>query len=183
MNLESKYKKSLKNKWCLRFETFHPDEDSYNGVVVLNKPHFIVFQDEASFEFDGFIVLPKRIIKGIRDGKFEKCLNEIIRQNQTIEKLSLPDWIASCDTIQQIVTELMTLDIWAGVETIFKNGKDSAFYIGPITKTTDEQFSLKCYDAAGKWEKEYWLEYDEIFRIEFESKYCKYFNAYMQSKD
>ncbi|MBK7994094.1 MAG: hypothetical protein IPK14_11925 [Blastocatellia bacterium] len=41
-------------------------------------------------------------------------------------------------------------------------------------------FFLKCYDASGKWEKVYKINYDEVFRIEFDSKYCNRFNHYMK---
>jgi hypothetical protein len=55
-------------------------------------------------------------------------------------------------------------------------------FIGPITEVGSEQFSLRCYDAAGRWEKVYELRYDEIFRIEFDSQYCNHFNEYMKAK-
>ena len=38
-----------------------------------------------------------------------------------------------------------------------------------------------CYDAASKWEGGYEINYDDVFRIEIDSKYCNYFNDYMKS--
>jgi len=56
----------------------------------------------------------------------------------------------------------------------------TAFYLGPITNCDKMSFFLKCYDASGKWEKVYKINYDEVFRIEFDSKYCNRFNHYMK---
>ena len=75
----------------------------------------------------------------------------------------------------------MRLNIWPGVEILFN--EKAAFYTGPITRITDDSFSIKCYDAAGKWEKVYELSYEEVFRLEFDSRYCNHFNAYMRSKN
>jgi hypothetical protein len=182
MSFERKFKKSLSEQWCMRFETLHPDDDNYDGVITHIKTDFIVLREEIDFEFDGIIILPKRFIKSVRDGKYDKCCNEVIRFNKTINKLHTPKWLDKCETIQQVLSVVKKRDIWLGVETVFSEGTDSAFYIGPITNITDEGFSIKCYDSAGKWEKEYQLDFDEVFRIEFDSKYCNYFNAFMKSK-
>ena len=52
-----------------------------------------------------------------------------------------------------------------------------------ITGAEDEQFSIKSYDAAGKWEKNCVPGYDEIFKIEFDRKYRNHFNAHVKPKD
>ncbi|MCI0491253.1 MAG: hypothetical protein L0229_32075 [Blastocatellia bacterium] len=183
MGLARKYRKSLDEQWSLRFKTRHPDGDAYDGVVTHIKPGFIVLLEEADFEFDGFVILPKKYIKGFRDGKYERCCNQILRENGAIKKIRPPRWLDSCETIPQVLTTLMQRGVWPGVETIFNQGKKSAFYLGPITRVTDKRFFLKCYDAAGKWEGIYKLKCEEIFRIEFDSRYCKHFNAYMKSRE
>jgi hypothetical protein len=183
MSLAKKYQKSLTEKWCLRFKTRNPDGDNYDGVVMLNQPNFIVIHEKREFEFDGVILLPKRIIKGWRDGKFESCTNKIIRQNGEIKKLRIPAWLSNCKTIQQVLIELMDREIWPGIEYLKNERTVSAFYLGPITGSGDTGFWLYCYDAAGKWEKEYFLNYKKIFKIEINSKYCKHFNKFMKSQN
>ena len=69
------------------------------------------------------------------------------------------------------------------LEIVFDEGTNSAFYLGPITNVNTKHFSIMCYDAAGKWEKEYQLDYNEVFKIEFDSKYCNHFNSFMKYKD
>lgn len=182
MNIETKIDKSLKQKWCIRFETLHPDEDAYDGVVIYNKPDFIALFEEEDFEFDGVVIIPKKFIKKIRDGKYDKCCNEILRQNKEIEKVFSPEWIESCDNLHQIISSLKQNDIWAAIEIVFDNQTKSALYLGPITHIGAKNFRIHCYDAAGKWEKEYKLSYEEIFKIEFDSKYCNHFNRFMKSK-
>lgn len=182
MTLAQKYRKSKDERWCLRLKTVHPDGGSYAGVVTDIKRNFIVLHKECDFEFDGLVVLPKRVISGFRDGRFEKCQNEILRQNKAIRRVRSPRWLDSCATLPQVVGRLRRQHVWPGVEILFNNGTDSAFYLGPIIRLTDDTFFLRCYDATGEWEKEYEIEYSEVFRIEFDSKYCNYFNAYMTSR-
>ena len=90
MSIIEKYKKSLDQKWCLRLRTRHPDGDNFDGVITQIKSRFIVLCEEENFEFDGIIVLPKRFIKGVRDGKYEVCSNEILRENGSIRKCGSP---------------------------------------------------------------------------------------------
>lgn len=181
MSLNEKIEKSLNEKWMIRIKTSHPDKDAYDGIVVSDKSEFIVINQERDLEFDGIVFLQKKDIVKIRDGKYEKCANKIIRQNGEIEKLSAPDWIAECDTIKDVIKTLKSKDIWPAVE-IIDNEKSGSFYLGPIIATGKKIFQLYCYDAAGKWESIYKLPYDEIFRIEFDSKYCNHFNRFMRSK-
>jgi hypothetical protein len=182
MNLEKKFKKSLDEKWYLRFKTTHPEKDAYDGIVTHIKKDFIAIREEADFEFDGIEIFPKSSIKEIRDGKYDKCGNEIIRFNGTIKKLRPPRWLDPCETLPAVIAYMKEKDIWPGIEILFNKEKDSAFYIGPITKYGKKNFTIRCYDAAGKWEKQYELEYAEIFRIVIDNKYCKNFNAFMRAK-
>ncbi len=181
MSFAQKFQKSLTEKWCLRIKTRHPQSNNYDGVVMLIKPTFILLYEQYDFEFDGLIILPKKIIKGCRDNKYDKCFNEILRQNGAIKKLRIPAWLTTCQTIPQILTELMTRGIWPGIEHLATDHTETAFYIGSIKDTTKDGIYIYCYDAAGKWEKEYYLNYQNIFKIEINSKYCKYFNHYMRS--
>jgi len=164
------------------FDYLHPDNDNYDGVITHNKLDFIVLREQKDFEFDGIVMLYKQFVKSIRDGKYERCANEILRYNGVIKKLRVPKWVSDCETMQQVFNMAKRRGIWLGVEIIFNEGNESAFYIGPITDADEKHFSIKCYDAAGKWEKEYQLDYAEVFRIEFDSKYCNNFNAFMKSK-
>ncbi|HEX8127910.1 MAG TPA: hypothetical protein VF527_02335 [Pyrinomonadaceae bacterium] len=167
----------------MRFKTRHPDGNSFDGVIAHLKHSFVVLREEREFEFDGVVILAKKFVKGFRDGKYERCANQILRENGAIKKLRVPRWLDSCETIPQALATMMRRDIWPAVEIVYNEGRDSAFYLGVITGVEDEQFSIKSYDAAGKWEKNSTLDYDEIFKIEFDSRYCKHFNAHMKSKN
>ena len=182
MSLAQKYRKSMDERWCLRFKTVLPDGDTYDGIVTHNKRQFVVLREERDFGFDGVILLPKKIIKGYRDNKYEKCCNAIIRDNGSVNKVKVPRWLNSCDDFTDVLAQLKRRDIWPGIEILFNEGSETAFYLGPITRMDEDMFYLKGYDAAGDWEKVYELDYDDICRIEFDSKYCNSFNAHMQSK-
>lgn len=181
MTITQKYNQSLTEKWYMRFRTRHPDGDNYDGIITHIKRTFIILQEERDFELDGIIALPRRVIKGVRDGKYEQCGNQILRQNGSIKKLRAPGWLDACETIPQLLSAMMRRHIWPCIETLFNQGTESAFYLGPLTRIAEDSFYLNCYDAAGKWEKIYRLPYENVFKIEFDSKYCKHFNAYMKS--
>ena len=82
----------------------------------------------------------------------------------------------------EVLAEIKRRGIWPAIEILDKKGTVSIFYIGPITRLLENAFFLKCYDAMGKWEKAYELNYNEIFRIDINSRYCKHFNRYMKAK-
>lgn len=180
MSVLQKYKKSLEKQWCLRLKTRHPEGDNYDGVVVHLTSDMIALSSEEDFEFDGIEVFPRSAIKGYRDGKFERCCNKILQHNGQIKRLRPPRWLKSCTNIADVILYLKKHDIWPGVEVLFEGDTDSAFYIGPITETDDAGFELNCYDAAGEWERIYKIQFNEVFRITFNTKYCKHFNAYMR---
>ena len=167
----------------MRFKTIHPDGDAYEAVLMCMKRLFVVLRIVTNFELDGTMIFPKKVICGCRDAKFEECYNDIIRNNQQIDSLSSPQWLHNCESIREVISELMQRDIWPGIEVLFDKDKvrRSAFFIGPIVEIKKNKFFVKCYDAAGKWEKVYPIRYDEVFRIEFDSKYCNHFNEYMKT--
>jgi hypothetical protein len=182
VSLERKYKKSLNDQWCLRFKTCHPDGDEFDGVVIQIAREFIVLREEVNFEFDGVVVLPKSRIKGCRDNKYERCRNELLRHNGAIRKCRSVPWLSSCGTLPDVIGKLKARDVWPAIEVVFNGNSRSAFYLGTLTHIGSDRCVLRSYDAAGKWEKAYDLSYDEIFKIEFDNKYCRHFNAFMRSK-
>ena len=182
MTAAQRYRKSLTKKWCMRFKTNHPDGDAYDGIVTHIKPRFIVLHEEKDFAFDGLVVLPKKNIKGFRDGAYERCFNEILRHSGAIKELRRVPWLRNADSIPRLIAALMQRDIWPAIETIDDARTDSSFYIGPITGVFADRFTIMHYDATGEWDAEYELEFREVFRIEFGSKYCEQFNAYMRRR-
>ncbi len=182
MSKNSMYRKSLKKQWATRFKTIHPDGDCYDGVVVKENENFIVLLSEENFEFDGIVILPKSVIKGYRDSRFEKCLNRILCHNGQIKKVKIPTWLENCVSLEDILRQFNRRNIWPIVEILHDKKKDSSLYIGPILKGNHNEFCLHCFDASGKWEKKYIIQYKEIFKLEFGSKYCRYFNSFMKGK-
>lgn len=179
MGLRKKYKKSLEEKWCMRFKTRHPDGDAYDGVVLHLTREFVVLGEIGNFEFSGIQIFPLSAIKGYRDNKFDDCYNRILSTNGQLKRVRAPAWISSCQTLAQVVSAMAKRDIWPAVELVFAK-KRSALYIGPIVAVEKGGFYINCYDAAGKWEKVYWMKFNEVFRLEFGSAYTEHFNTYMR---
>lgn len=182
MSVTAKCRKSLDERRGVHFQTTHPDGDAYRGVVTHLRPGFVVLREEVDFEFDGFLVLPRRSIKSVRDGKYERCANDILRQRGALKRLRPARWLDPCATLPELIAALMRRRVWPAVETLPAPGGESSLYLGPLTGVGGDSFTLWCYDAAGRWEAEYEIGYAEVFRIEFDSRYCRHFNAYMRAK-
>ena len=165
----------------MRFKTRHPEGDAYDGVVVHIAHAFVALREEVDFEFDGIIILPKSAVRGVRNSTAENCANEILRQNGALQRLKIPSWLAGCATIPDVLGSLMKRSIWPAIEMLFADG-DTALYLGPVESASEEGFKTWCYDSEGVWENGYSFRWNEIFRIEFDSRYCNHFNRYMQAK-
>ena len=139
----------------------------------------VVLATVDNFEFDGYNILTRGRIKGYRNSKYERCSTQILSHNKQLPKMRPPNWVVSIQGIGSAIREIKRHGIWPAIETIYNS--ESAFYIGPITSISQESFKLYCYDAAGKWEKEYEFGFDEVIRLEWASKYCKHFNKYMKA--
>lgn len=182
MNIKEKIQnaliKSKNNHWAIRLKSSFPDKDNFDGIVLHYTPDIIVINEIGDFEFNGIVVLNRNKIVGVRDDAFEECENEIIRDNGSIKELSKLKWIKNISSFQDLLNVIKKKGIWPGVEMASK--KSNAFYLGPVTSVGQKDFSLYCYDAEGKWEKEYGLEYKGIGKVEFKSKYTENFNNFMK---
>ena len=184
MSLASQIRKSLEDNWVTRFHTNHPDGDDLDGVVIQIQREFIVLREDGDLRFDGVLVVPRRVLTGCRDGAVEKCWNAIHRHLGDLSEASSPEWMGSCKTMADILRELQGRDIWPGVEILFEgdDGRDSAFYVGPVVRVDDDEFLLHCYDAEGAWEEVYEIGLDEVFKITFGDSYTSRFNDFMRSR-
>lgn len=183
MGLGENIRKSLEDRWLMRFDTNHPDGDAFHGVVTVVQRGFIALREDRDLRFDGIIVLPKHVLDGSRNGGYEKCVNAIHRQAEDLDAAQGPEWLGGCKTVADVLAALHERDIWPGIEVVFEgdDGPQSAFYVGPIVGVEDDHVLLHCYDAHGEWEKIYEIGYDEIFKVVFEDDYTKRFNAYMRA--
>jgi len=183
MSLSQKYAKSKDEKWAVRFRTIHPGKQSYYGVVTHIARSFIVLRKTRDFDFDGVLVLPKRVVTGYRDGKYERCYNRILRFNGNIKKARTPEWLESCNSVPDILKQIKKRGIWPCIEDLFElDGKiETDFFIGPIVRIEDDRFWIHDYDAAGNWGEEYDIEFRDILRVAFNDRYSTEFNKYMKS--
>ncbi len=177
-SLRAKYRKSLSKKLVIRLKTRHPDQDKYDGIIVFEGRDFICLAVEENFEFDGFIILAKKFVNGVRDSKFEECTNRIVRLNKAINKIKIPIWITKHKTLIEVLRYFQKKGIWPAIEIIYR--KEGILYVGPITNVLGNEFSIYCYDADGSWEKNYRLSVNELFKIQFNDQYTTHFNNYMR---
>jgi|GEM_PF-1861872 len=180
MGLSEKYRKSLELKWALRLKTAIPEWGNFDGVVTHNNKSMVVFREFPEFAADGVLILPKKHICGYRDSGFERCANAILRDGGALDDLCAIPWLDQIESLPQLFQEFVTRDVWPGVEVVFDDGDQSAYYIGPVLSADDRGFALCCYDSNGKWEKVYRLEYQEVARVTLGDNYTTEFNRYMR---
>lgn len=164
----------------IRIRTKHPDETSFDGIVLQNDKSFTALRKIDDFEPDGIVVVPKKWLKSIRDSKFEDCISEVVRFSGTLQRVDLVEWPSGLANVPDVLAYLKERDLWPAIEIVYSGG--SPLYLGPITKITNETVRIYCYDGAGEWEKEYDIDLAEIFKIEIESRYTRLFNAYMKTR-
>jgi hypothetical protein len=172
-------KTSQKNRSIIRLHYQNESDEDYDGIVLHATNKIVVLACAKDFEFDGYQVLLRDRIQGYRNSKFEKCHTQILSQNKQLNKLRVPKWVSNIDDTDSVIKGMTKYGIWPAIESV--HNSESAFYIGPITSVSEDRFTLYCYDATGKWEKEYEFGFDDVIRIEWASKYCKHFNNYMKA--
>ncbi len=171
-------KKSLDGKWCIRISTKHPDGEAYDGVVLHLTKSIIVVHEFRDFVANGILVFPRKSVASIRDGDLELCENKILRRSGEIKSARRIAWLRNIDTIKDLLSGLSQRKIWPAVEEL-KDG-ESALFVGPISEIKSRSFTIHCYDAAGNWTDAQGVDYRDVFRVEFNSKYLNYFNDYMR---
>jgi hypothetical protein len=169
-----------KSKKSVRLITNHPDGDNYDGIILGVSENLVILQEENGFAFGGVVALPLNRIKGRRLGSLEHLRDQVVAENGQFKKLIRYSWLRAVKNIEQILKECARRKIWPIVETIRK--RKTALFIGPITQVGPKEFSIFCYDANGKWEKEYLLNYREIFKVEIFDSYSTHFNRFMSKR-
>ncbi len=159
--MKSKLEQSLKKKWAIRLITKHPDTDEYDAIVLHYTRSVIAIKEYRDFKPDGIMFFPRRVIERIRDDDFEECENKILRMTGDIKEAKKLNWLSKINSLNELFVYCREKKIWPAVETI--QDKESALYLGPITKVTPSSISLYCYDATGKWETEYNIKNKDIF--------------------
>jgi hypothetical protein len=178
--MTSKLKNFARLHSVIRVETTHPDETAFRGVLLEANVAFATIHEIEELEPNGYIALPNKSVKEVRSGEYEKCAGDILRTVLNYKVTAVKEVFLGLSTIEEMLATLKANAIWPAVEILYKG--EASVYIGPIISLDASSFRMFCYDAAGKWESEYELDYDEIFKIEIESRYVRHFNEYMRRR-
>jgi hypothetical protein len=165
----------------VRILTRHIDGDKYDAIILKSNPSLVLLQILDEFQCNGILLLPTKHIKGLRFSKFEHLWDRVLLDCGELEKVKRLPWLIKIESPRDMLEECRRRKIWPIVETQSKGA--SALYIGPITEIHDKGFNLFCYDAAGKWEKNYYLSYKDIFKIEIFDNYSTHFNRFMKKSN
>jgi hypothetical protein len=174
--------KSKNKQHTIRLNTSHPDGDAYDGVVLGISRSIIVFQDTSDFTIEGVSILPRKWLTKIRDSKFEKCYDKVLRLHGEMENLNKKEWVNELTSIKSAIKKIYTKGIWPSIE-VFDGKRKTAMFLGPITEIKSKKFTVYAYDAIGKWEQEYDINYSEVFCIQLFNQYTERFNKFMKEKN
>src|SRR6266404_2910741 len=144
---------------AVHIDTKHPRGSTVTGLLLETSPRFVTVQQITGFEDDGVIVLPAKWIRTTRRSKFERCMNDVLQVLGTLHTTMYRSGLLGHSDLPGIVAHLHVSDTWPAVEVLHKN--EASVYAGPITELSESTFRIYCYDAAGEWEQEYEIDYDE----------------------
>lgn len=178
MTLLPKVRNSLRNQSVIHFEIDHPDDETFDGVVIYMTSNFIAVCLAIDFELSGIAIVPRTHLKSVRDNANEKSMTRIMRHNRQLDKLKVPRWLSTCETLPDIFCQLKNRSIWPAVTIV--DGKDSWFFIGKITLAEERGFCIESYTSTGKWTKEQGLRMQDVALINVDGQYEKHFNRYMK---
>jgi hypothetical protein len=136
----------IKSHSVIKLGTKHPDGTVFYGIVLDKRRLFVVLQQLTSFEPDGIVVIPKKRIRSIHNGKNERCMNEVVQNIRSINGISISNPCEGLNSLREIVDHLRTEDIWPVVEVLYE-GKES-LYLGPIMKVSRRSFTMNCFDGV-----------------------------------
>lgn len=171
---------SQREQSIVRIETSTPDSTGIEGIVLANTKALVAVYEIAGFEGDGATVFSRSAVKSVRRGKFERCATAVMGAAGGLAGLKRFAWLATVESLEDVVRALHARDTWPAVEVAFK--RKTVLYVGKVVEASDDAFRMHCYDAAGAWEDEYELTYAEIVKVEIESRYLTHFNSYMKRK-
>ncbi len=161
--------------------TRHPDGDKYRGQVLVVTDEAVLVRVDDDLRLDGFALFPLSQIKSVVEKKNATLLYKLLVMAGQITKPKDSRWFSKIKSVQHLIEECRQRKIWPVVEVQFRD-KTTALYIGPITATEAKAFCIYCYDAYGKWEKNYRVLYEDVFKVEISDSYSTAFNRYMKTK-
>jgi hypothetical protein len=171
---------SKRERSIVRIEPFHAGSNRIDGIVLVNRESFVALQVIEDFEDDGAAVIPKGTVESVRRGPFERCATAVYQKTPTRREAKRFKWLTTLRTLPDVVRYLQAHDLWPAVKIADED--ETIVYVGKVTKLSDASFAMWCYDAAGEWEREYEVEYDEVIKVEIDSRYLRHFNRYMKRK-
>ncbi|MCC6539160.1 MAG: hypothetical protein IT162_16535 [Bryobacterales bacterium] len=178
--MKAKLARALAERRYVRLQTHDPAGAHYDGYVAHLGRDFVALRHAPNFQIDGWQVLSRRFLRGVRDGRLEATANEVLRMHGVDRRVKPPAWLLRCETFPEVIEAMGRRDIWPAIETL-REGED-ALYMGPLWSMDEQGVWIRAYSATGRWEKRYGLVWEDIVRVEWGSAYCGMFNAYMRTR-
>lgn len=137
---------------------------------------WFLVEEITDFHFDGFAIISKYSVERRRYNRFDKVLEQILRQEGAQPSAS-PISIVSSD--QEIFTQLLEIDTFISVES----DDESRFLIGSIHRLTADRLFMKHFPADGEWfARPSGIDYSEIGRVSFYDEYGRGWHRYQEKR-
>ncbi len=175
-----RFEKFIASRRLVQLETKHPDGTVFSGIILAEKDDFIALREFTSLEPDGLIVLPRKWIRAVRNSGHEDCVNVVIRHTGAIDRVeSMIPWLASTNTLREVLSYLLKEDIWPAVEIVVRG--EGYVYLGKLITLSDRSFDMRCYSSDCDWLESQKFSLRFLFKIEVGSRYTTNFGSYMRT--
>lgn len=170
--------RSLKEKNIVHIKRTIPRSENLNGYVVGLSKEIVVLHSINNFHLDGYLILPISQIESIRQGKYEKFLLKILKNEGVDEKVSYKNNLR-IDTWQSALISIKNLKKIVILESDLS--KNKRFLIGMIQEIRHDSAKIRNFDGTGMWEeKDRVVKFHELTLAVIDDEYTRIFGKYIK---
>jgi hypothetical protein len=153
-----------------------------HGFILDLSATLVLFHYEFDFRLDGYSVVRVADITAVRSGQYERFTERVFRKEGLIDAVGLDDppdltdWRALLFGLKQLKRNVI-------VECEFNDDERDEFYIGRIERVNQASFSLRHFDALGRWDAApTQIRYESVTKVRFAERYIEVFSRHLRPR-
>ncbi|TCZ70440.1 hypothetical protein [Flaviaesturariibacter aridisoli] len=161
------------------FRSFDEPDLYVSGYLLVFSTDLLLLQREDEFLLNGYSVLRRRDLEGIRCGPYEKTLHKILRAEGVLEGTFGIEPPLPPDSWPDLFRALKRRDLHVIVEC--EEEEEPGFFIGPVELVSLHSVGVQTYDPdgqlAGQWSI---IPFENITKVTFGDRYTTVFRKYLK---
>lgn len=182
MKFQQTFEKALKEQQFIRVYTEEPDNERYDGVIVCLTDDFLVLLQELDYEFDGFILLPRKQVSGYRASDVESFSHKLMTSNGDFDLNHVPEWLKQSNSYDDVFTRILAETPWLRVGWVCPSCDNIHYSVGNIKSADDDSISVVLYDKNGEIDSEMGWSMNKVFSMEFKSNFLRRFGQFIEKE-